>query len=131
MSYKIQGITNAIPKAAATTTGTTPRLVGQLVYLNAAGEVTLTKGTNPFPLSEIFDTAKGDLVAAVQQTGIAMVQVETATSIVAGSLVMPGTTGTGVALATATNAYIGKALKTPAGAGDFIPVLLGFGTLPA
>lgn len=126
MSYRIQGITNAFKKTAALVTGT--REIGQLIHINNAGEATLTTDDLHFPLVEKFDAAE-DKAAAGQVSGIAKVYVETAASIVAGSPVKAGATGLGIALAAAGNEIIGYALATPAGNGDYIPVLLGKGKI--
>lgn len=130
MSYRVQGIINAFTKDAAVTTGAA-RTVGQLIHINNAGAATLTTDDLHFPLTEQFAVLLGDTVASAQVTGIAMVYVETATSIVAGSPVKAGTTGLGAALATAGQAFFGHALATPAGNGDLIPVLLCKGNVAA
>lgn len=125
MSYRIQGIILALKKAAAQTTG--KRTIGQLVHVTNAGEATLSTDDIFFPLTEDFDVAGGDQVASAQVDGIAKVYVETAASIVAGSFLKAGSTGLGAALADLGDNYFGVALATPAGDGEFIPVLLSKG----
>lgn len=127
--WRIQGLSNAFKKAAALTTGA--REIGQLVHINNAGEATLTTDDLYFPLLQKFDVTEGDLVAEAQVDGIAKVYVETATSIVAGSPVNAGATGLGIKLAAAGQPFFGYALATPAGATDYIPVLLVKGNVPA
>lgn len=128
MSWRIQGLSLAISKATALTTG--KRTIGQLVHVTNAGEATLVTDDLHFPLLEDFDVAGGDVAASAQITGVAKVYVETAASIVAGSPVKPGATGLGAALAGDGDDYFGHALETPSGNGDFIPVLLSKGTVP-
>lgn len=122
MSYRIQGLSNSFTKATALTTG--KRTIGQLVHINNAGNATLTTDDLYFPLLQDFDVDGGDLVAEAQVNGIAKVYVETSTSIVAGSPVNAGATGLGIKLAASTQAVMGYALATPAGAGEYIPVLM-------
>lgn len=121
MSFRIQGIKNAVKKAAAQTTGT--RTIGQLIHFNNSGEATLTADDLHFPAVAPFDGAVDDR-AQVQVDGIALVYVETAASIVAGSPLKPGATGVGAALATAAGMHFGFALVTPTADGQLIPVLL-------
>lgn len=124
MSYSIKGITNAFIKDASITTD---RQVGQLVRIMNNGNAAYGTGESNklfFPLSEPVDGA-ADAYVAAQVTGIAMVYVETATGITAGVRVGVGSTFLGVAAEGANPAFIlGYALKTPAGDGDVIPVLL-------
>lgn len=127
--YRIQGIINAFPKAAAQTTGV--REIGQLVHLNAAGDANMTTSLIHFPVAtERFD-ATVDAAAALQVTGIAMAYVETFTSIVPGSPVNAGATGLGIKLAAATQPFIGHALRPATVNGQLIPILLGKGHVPA
>lgn len=121
MSWRIQGTIVPFKKSAALTTGT--REVGKLIHINNAGEATFTKDDIYFPLTEKF-IADEESVSSAQVTGVAKVFVETAASIVAGSPVKAGTVGTGIALAVAGDNILGYALETPAGDGDYIPVLL-------
>lgn len=127
MSYRIQGIVNAISKAPALTSG--ERLVGQLVHLNALGQGTLTASAIHFPITEYFNAATGSHTFAAQQTGIAMVWVEDFTSIVAGSPVKAGATGLGADLAAAGEGFFGHSLVTATVNGQLIPVLLNKGNV--
>lgn len=125
--YRIRGVTNAFPKAAAITSGT--RIKGQLIHITNAGEATTTSDDLYYPLVENFDGAT-DSVASVQINGIAKVQVETFTSIVAGSPLKLGATGVGVMLAAAGDAFFAKALKPATVNLEFIPVELESGHVP-
>lgn len=123
MSYRVQGLSIAITKLASIITG--DREVGQLIFINNDGLATNVKGSLTFalPLTEKFVPSE-EQIACVQVDGIAMVQVETATSIVAGSFLKIGSTGTGVAIAAAGDYVIGTALEKPAANGVNIAVLL-------
>lgn len=124
MSYRIQGIINAFEKD---TTLAVNQTVGKLVRVMNSGKVTTGTGEGNklfFPITEPIDAALDTAVAA-QVSGIAMCYVETAASITAGVRVGVGATFAGVAAEGANPGFIlGVALKTPAGDGDMIPVLL-------
>lgn len=124
MSYRIQGIINAFEKD---TTLTVNQDVGSLVRIMNSGKATTGTGEGNklfFPLTEKVD-ATSDIAVAAQVTGIAMCYVETAASITAGVRVGVGATFKGIAVEGVNPGFIlGLALKTPAGDGDMIPVLL-------
>lgn len=121
--YRIQGLSNAFPKAS---TAAANRKIGQLVRINPAGDATTISGDDNllfFPLIEDFDYTNDD-IAQAQVTGVAKVYVEESDGIVAGVSVGPGATGVGVQMGQDGDYILGIALKTPAGDGDYIPVLL-------
>lgn len=124
MSYRIQGIKNAFVKASGMNAN---RTVGQLVRISNAGEATVGTGESNklfFPVTRDVVYTE-DVFVEAQVTGIAKVYVETASGITAGVRVGVGATFLGVAAEGANPAFIlGIALKTPAGDGDYIPVLL-------
>ena len=121
--YRIQGIVNAFVKDASAAN----REIGQLVRIKNDGTATTGTGESNklfFPVTEKLVVADDDVVSA-QVNGIAMCYVETASGITAGTRVGVGATFLGVAAEGANPAFIlGYALKTPAGDGDLIPVLL-------
>lgn len=120
--WRIQGLINSFK---ASTGMAADRNVGELVRITNDGEADDATGQDDklyLPLTEKF--VVGEEVVAAQVTGVAKVYVETASSIVAGSAVGIGATGKGIAIATSGDFVLGQALATPAGDGDFIPVLL-------
>lgn len=123
MSWRIQGLSNSFKKAAAVSTD---REIGQLVRITNDGEAAYATGQDDklfFPLLQKLDASE-DQVAEVQVTGVAKVYVETAAGITAGVPVGPGATLLGVQQAQTGEYILGIALATPAGDGDYIPVLL-------
>lgn len=123
MSFRIKGIVNAFVKDSAAAN----REIGQLVRIKNDGTATTGTGESNklfFPVTEKLVAADDSTVAA-QVTGIAMCYVETALNITAGIRVGVGSGFLGIAAEGANPAFIlGVALKTPAGDGDYIPVLL-------
>ena len=123
MSYRIQGIKNAFIKDATAAN----RNIGQLVRIMNNGNATTGTGESNklfFPVTEKLVVAD-DYYVEAQVTGIAMCYVETSSGITAGIRVGVGATFLGIAAEGANPAFVlGIALKTPAGDGDLIPVLL-------
>ena len=120
MSYKVQGLSLAFPKAAAVTTGKFN--VGDVVGLDTNSQIVTTGGLLKFPLSEPFEGDK-EGSACVQMTGIAMVKIAVITGIDVGSELMQGANN-GAILATVGSDWFGTALQKPTVANQIIPVLL-------